>query len=204
MSSTVTVAAHESVTPSLSITVSVTVFGPILLQSNALISIDKVTGPSASLLPPSTSAATIVAFPEASNCTVMFWHTAVGGVLQLPNSKFSINSAALLAASISILPIGVSVITPKKISALLLVANVNVSVKTPLESYTRKSVLSAKPKISIPTECIVESVKVITVNLWNSLAPTALSVAPPAPIPNAAILPEDAVTIKPGKISSAG
>ena len=78
LSSTVTVEVHVLVFPVLSVTVKVTVFGPTLAHVKEAISIDKVTGPSGSKDPPSTSEGRIATFPVASNCTVISIQIAVG------------------------------------------------------------------------------------------------------------------------------
>ena len=64
--------------PFTSVTVSVTVLAPTLLQSKVFGLTAKDAIPQLSVEPPSTSAAVILALPEASSCTVIFWHTAVG------------------------------------------------------------------------------------------------------------------------------
>ena len=76
LSSTVTVAVHVPALPFTSVAVRVTVFGPTDEQSNEEISILSVNGPHASVEPPSTSDAVIVADPVASNCTGISWHNA--------------------------------------------------------------------------------------------------------------------------------
>src|SRR5690606_29622868 len=81
LSSTVTTALQELIFPFSSVTVSTTLFAPTLLQSKVEISMERSAIPQASEDPPSTSAAVIVAFPAASSCTVMFWHTATGAML---------------------------------------------------------------------------------------------------------------------------
>ena len=70
LSLTVTVEVHASVVPAGSVTVSVTVFPPMSPQSKAVMSADSVTE-QLSVLPPSISAAVIVAFPAASRLTGM-------------------------------------------------------------------------------------------------------------------------------------
>src|SRR5688500_8959496 len=81
LSSTVTVAVQVEVFPLTSVTVKVTVFGPTLAQVKLVISKARLWIPHASLLPLSICAAVIVALPDASNCTVMFWQIAVGAIL---------------------------------------------------------------------------------------------------------------------------
>ena len=76
LSSTVMVAVHVDSFPLLSVTVSITVFVPICVQSNAVWLNAKEATPQASVEPLSTVAASKVAFPEASNCTVTSWHSA--------------------------------------------------------------------------------------------------------------------------------
>ena len=81
LSSTVTVALQVETLPFTSVTVSVTVFAPISEQVNAFGDTTRDATAQLSELPLSTSVAEIVAFPEASNCTVMFWQSAVGATL---------------------------------------------------------------------------------------------------------------------------
>jgi len=55
--------------------------GPTSLQSKVSTSIDSEAIPQASVLPPSTSAGVMVAFPSASKSIVISIHTAVGATL---------------------------------------------------------------------------------------------------------------------------
>ena len=66
--------------PLPSVAVNTTVFAPTLAHVNVN-GVAAIETEQLSEEPPSTSAATIPAFPEASNCTVMFWHTATGPTL---------------------------------------------------------------------------------------------------------------------------
>src|SRR4030043_509042 len=83
VSITVTVAVHWSVLPLLSVTVRVTVFAPTLAHVNELMSMARLSIPHASVLPPSTSAATIEALPVASRYTSISWHTATGEIVSI-------------------------------------------------------------------------------------------------------------------------
>src|SRR5947199_5003344 len=65
----------------LSVTVSLTVFGPTLAQVKVLLSMVRLLMPHASLLPLLKSAAVLLGFPVASTCTVLFLHCAVGNTL---------------------------------------------------------------------------------------------------------------------------
>src|SRR5690606_14496683 len=80
-SSTVTTATQVLVFPFTSVTVKVTLFGPMSAQVKSAISILMVPIAQLSELPPSTSAATIETFPLASKPTVIFWQVAVGAML---------------------------------------------------------------------------------------------------------------------------
>src|SRR6266540_7500138 len=80
-SATVTVAMQVWLLPFTSVTVSVTVFGPTLLQSKLVLSRLRVAIPQSSLLPLSIWAGVMVTLPVASNCTEIFWQTAMGGVV---------------------------------------------------------------------------------------------------------------------------
>src|SRR6266545_4892620 len=77
-SATVTVAVQVWLLPFTSVTVRVTVFGPMLLQSKLVWSRLRLAMPQASLLPLLIWAGAIVAFPVASNWTVRSWQTATG------------------------------------------------------------------------------------------------------------------------------
>ena len=67
LSSIVTTATHDELFPAASSTVSVTLFGPTLGQVKAETSIEVAVTAQLSVDALSTSAATIVALPEASN-----------------------------------------------------------------------------------------------------------------------------------------
>ena len=97
VSSTVTIASHVATLPSLSVTVKVTVFGPTIEQSKAVIEAAKEAIPQLSVEPPSISAATIVALPAASNVTVMSEHKATGATL---------SSTVTIASHVETLPLG--------------------------------------------------------------------------------------------------
>ena len=70
-SSTVTVASHVEIKPFTSVTVNVTVLVPMFEQSNAVGETLRLSIAQLSELPLSTSAATILAFPFPSSCTVI-------------------------------------------------------------------------------------------------------------------------------------
>jgi len=78
LSTTVTVATQVETLPVASVTVSVTLLSPTSVQSNALSLITVDVTPQLSVLPPSTSAATIVTLPVPFRFTVISSHTAVG------------------------------------------------------------------------------------------------------------------------------
>ncbi len=78
VSSIVTVAVQLLLLPEVSVTVRVTVLGPISLQSKVAGETVILLMAQLSLLPLSTSAVEMVACPVASSCTVIFWHTAFG------------------------------------------------------------------------------------------------------------------------------
>src|SRR5690606_3625608 len=105
-SSTVTIAVQLLVLPFTSVAVRVTLLSPTLLQSKMSMSIEMFATPHWSVLPPSTSAATIPALPNSSNCMVMFWQTATGAsvsitvmvklqVLTFPFTSVAVNSMVL-------------------------------------------------------------------------------------------------------------
>ena len=70
-SSTVTVALQVVESPLLSVTVSITVFSPMLAQLKVVISIDTNAISQLSVLPPSRSPAEMVAWPLISRSTVI-------------------------------------------------------------------------------------------------------------------------------------
>ena len=80
LSSTVTLAVQVAVFPPSSVTVSVTTLTPTSAQVNVFGLAAKVIL-QLSVEPPSISAPVILAWPLASNCTVISWHTATGGIL---------------------------------------------------------------------------------------------------------------------------
>ena len=81
LSSTVTFEVQVDTFPLTSVTVSVTVFAPMLEQSNVFGSTTKLAMAQLSAEPLSTSAGIIEAFPAASSCTVMSWQIAEGSTL---------------------------------------------------------------------------------------------------------------------------
>ena len=80
VSFTVTVADAPLLLLLESVTVSVTAFAPIFEQLNVSGDTLSVTSEQLSLLPLSTSPPVILAFPDASSSTVIFFANAVGGV----------------------------------------------------------------------------------------------------------------------------
>src|SRR5687768_9335845 len=101
LSTTVTVAVHWLLLPLASVTVSVTVFGPLLAQVKVLGLTVRESIPQLSLLPLSTSAPVIEALPLASSAFVMFLHTAVGGVPS-KTVKVVVHVMLLLLASLTV------------------------------------------------------------------------------------------------------
>src|SRR5260370_1260870 len=80
LSSTVTVLLQVETLPLLSVTVRVTVLGPTLAQVKLFGLTLREARPQASLLPLSTSAGIMPAWPVASSWTVMFLQAATGWV----------------------------------------------------------------------------------------------------------------------------
>lgn len=80
VSTTVTKALQIEKLPEASVTVRVIVCGPSLVQSKEVGAIVRVAIPQLSVLPPSTSAATMVTEP-IPRATVILLHTATGRVL---------------------------------------------------------------------------------------------------------------------------
>src|SRR5438876_2968042 len=102
LSATVTIASHVATLSLLSVTVSLTVFGPTLAQVKVFLSMARLLMPQASLLPLLTSAAVMLALPLASNCTVMFLHSAVGNMLSATVTMAShVATLSLLSVTVS-------------------------------------------------------------------------------------------------------
>jgi hypothetical protein len=125
LSTTVTVAVQLAELLLGSFTVSVTAFGPLLAQVKVLGVTVREAMPQLSLLPLSTSAAVIAAWPLASSATVMFLQTAVGGVVSF-TVKFVVHVAVLFDASFTVI-VMVVVPTPTGVPA----AGLCVMVKAP-------------------------------------------------------------------------
>src|SRR5438876_11764391 len=81
LSTTVTFASHVATLSLLSVTVSLTVFGPTLAQVKVFLSMARLLIPHAPSRRSSDLAAVMLALPVASSCTVMFLHSAVGNTL---------------------------------------------------------------------------------------------------------------------------
>ena len=88
----VTVAVALELFPLVSVTDSVTVFGPTFVQSKLVWSSVKVAMPQLSFEPLSTSEVVMMAFPLASRLTDMFCVTTVGTIL-----SFMVTVAVALA-----------------------------------------------------------------------------------------------------------
>src|SRR5690606_16024054 len=106
-SSTVTMAVQEETLPFTSVTVKITLLSPTLEQSKVSISIEILATPHWSVLPASTSLATMLALPNSSNWMVMFWQTATGAslsttvmiklhVLVFPFTSVAVNSMVVV------------------------------------------------------------------------------------------------------------
>ena len=78
-STTVTVAVQVELLPLLSVTVKVTLFVPMLVQSKLVWLRLRLAMPQASVLPLLICAGSIVPWPLASNSTLRSWQTASGG-----------------------------------------------------------------------------------------------------------------------------
>src|SRR5438445_3095641 len=109
-SCTVTVASQVAVSPLLSSTVRVTVLGPTLEQSKLVLLAVRDLIPQASPLPPSMSAAVIVAWPLESRFRSMFLHSAVGAVTSCTVTVASqVAVSPLLSSIVSVTVLGRSV-----------------------------------------------------------------------------------------------
>jgi len=100
LSSTVTVDVQVAVFPAPSVTVSTTVFVPRFVQLKVVLSRLKTGIPQLSELPLSMSAVVMVAFPAASNWTVMFLHEAMGTTLSVTVTSKEQVAGVLPAASV--------------------------------------------------------------------------------------------------------
>ena len=101
LSTTVTVAEQLALFPLGSVTVRVTEFGPLLAHVNVLGVTVRVAMAQLSLLPLSTSAPVMVALPDAFSATVMFLHTAVGGIGSVTKNVV-VHTVKLLLASLTV------------------------------------------------------------------------------------------------------
>ena len=88
--------------------------------------------PVLSVLPPSISAAPIVAFPEPLSCIVIFWHTAVGG---------SESTIVTVAVQLSVLPL--SSVTVRVTELAPRSADVKLLGTTTIDAIPQLSVLSS-------------------------------------------------------------
>ena len=89
----VTTATQLEVLPLVSVTVNVTLFGPILLQLNIAGLEEVPLIPQLSVLPLSISVEKTIAVPDASKGTVMFWQLAVGAIL---STTFTVTGTTVL------------------------------------------------------------------------------------------------------------
>src|ERR1043166_9075945 len=96
LSTTVTVPVQVEVLPLLAVTVSVTGLVPVVVQSKLVWLRIRLGMPEASVLPLSSWTAVMVAWPLASNWTVMFWQTAVGG---------TVSTTVTVAVQVEVLPL---------------------------------------------------------------------------------------------------
>src|SRR5438128_3729126 len=102
-SCTVTVASALALLRLPSVAVSLTVFGPRLAQVKALLSMPRLIGPQASVVPPSTSAARMVAWPVASRFTSIFLVTTLGALTSRSEERrVGIELLALPSAAVSL------------------------------------------------------------------------------------------------------
>ena len=101
LSTTVTVATQIDALPAASVTVRVTLLSPTLAQVNVPLLIASVKPVQLSEEPPSTSAGTMLALPEAFRLIVMSSHTAVG-VWSSSTVTVKLHTAMLPPASVAV------------------------------------------------------------------------------------------------------
>src|SRR5438876_5122465 len=146
LSTTVTMASHVATLSLLSVTVSLTVFVPTLAQVTVFPYTTLFRSPHASWLPLFTSAAVMLALPLASNCTVMFLHSAVGNTLS------TTVTIALHVATLSLLSVTVSLTvfgpTLAQVNALLSMARLLIPQASLLPLLTSAAVMLAFPVAS--------------------------------------------------------
>ena len=142
-SCTVTVALPVAGMPLVSVTVRVTVLSPTLAQVKLLGSTDMVSMATSSKLPPSTSAAVMVALPAASSWTVWSLVTTVGGV----GSKTVAVALQLLVLPLLSVTVRVTVLSP--MSALVKLLGDALSEAMPEASLLPLS-MSAPVSVALP------------------------------------------------------
>src|SRR5882672_9921528 len=146
LSTTVTMASYVATLSWLSVTVSLTVFGPTLAQVKALLSMARLLIPQASLLPLFTSAAVMLALPVASNCTVMFLHRALGNTLSATVTMAShVATLSWLSVTVSLTVFGPTV---AQVNALLSMARVLMPQASLLPLFTSPAVMLTLPVAS--------------------------------------------------------
>src|SRR6266516_4297258 len=135
-STTVTVAVQVEVLPLLSVTVRVTVLVPMVAQSKLVWLRLRLAMPEASVLPLSSWTAVMVAWPLASNWTVMFWQTAVGGTVSITVTvAVQVELLPLLSVTVSVTVLVPMVVQSKLVWLRLRLAMPEASV-LPLSSWT--------------------------------------------------------------------
>src|SRR5437773_1263704 len=155
LSTTVTMASHVAPLSVLSVTVSLTVFGPTLAQVKVFLSMARLLIPHASLLPLLTSAAVMLALPLASNCTVMFLHSAVGNTLSTTVTMAShVATLSLLSVTVSLTVFGPTLAQVKVFLSMAMLAMPQASL---LPLFTSAAVMLALPLASNCTVMFLHS-----------------------------------------------
>ncbi len=162
LSSIVTLAEHVLELPLTSVTVRITVLPFTFAQLNVVMFRAKFAIPQASFEPLFTCEAVMLALPEGSSCTVMFWQTATGATL---------SSTVIVVEHVVELPftsvtVRTSVFAPtsEQTNAVWLRAKVAIAQLSELPLFTAAAVVEPLPVLS---SC--------TVTFWQSAIGAILS-----------------------------
>ena len=149
LSCTVTIAVFEAAFPLLSVTVKVTVFSPTSEQVKLVTSVSKVSPPQESEDPLFTASSVMVAFPVASNCTLMFFVTTVGATLSC-TVTIAVFEATFLLLSVTV---KVTVFSPtsKQVKLVTSVSKVREPQMSEEPLFTASSAMVALPEASSST-----------------------------------------------------
>src|SRR5213593_37703 len=180
-SCTVTVASALALLPLPSVAVSLTVFGPRLAQVKALLSMLRLIGPQASVVPPSTSAATMVAWPVASRFTSIFLGATLGAVTSCTVTVASaLAELPLPSVAVSLTVFGPRLAQVKALLSMLRLIGPQASVVPP---STSAATMVAWPVASRFTSIFLGA----TLGAFTSCTVTVASALAELPLPSVAV-----------------